>query len=680
MPASTSQISQLKEVIEKLVPLMTGKGLTVTQRGAKAYTTTDPKTGKPVSVNIPNISDNASPDFVRAIQGFIDHEVAHVLFTDFKLFTDNGADLSRLTAKQKRFVEIHNIIEDTMIERRMVREFEGSARNLSDLRNHYIEKVTKPALAKAKSPEEEFQYLFVSMSRALAGQTDFIDFMDDGGYWKNPVVEDVLSKLSSESKNLLQKSLSTKETHKVTKEFEKIFFGDDESDDEENEDEDDDKPDQKAGLGNGTGQRDHSKSKPEMGEDEGEGKGGSGSGEGDGEGDGEGEGEDGASSGGLSEGNLKGKMGEGAEGGESVATDGATGGGNGSFEAEDNDKSSGGGGVGNSVVSKSMFDFKDDAFDAADISSKLVVEIEAEAVDMMAAADYNVYTTEFDRIEPLVTPEINKKWIPDMEEQTSLLTGRMQKDIERLMASQSHVIRTPGFKSGKLHMASLHRVSQGDVRVFTQKQEHKSKDTAVMLLVDNSGSMSGEKMRIAMLSAYALARTLDRVNIKCEVLGFTTGGWGDVPRNVINMMHEEARNSKINYDRDTPLVMPIYKTFDERLNTIVKSRIAYALNAQNGLAGNIDGECLRIAANRLHARPEKRKIMLVLSDGQPAGSHRAAPHLKRTVKDIIKEGIECIGIGIKTDAVRKFYDNNVVLNDTNELPNEVMGQLKKILS
>jgi len=690
MSNSVMQIAQLKEVIQKLVPLIAGKGLEVTQRGSKAYVKTHPVTGKPVSVNIPNISDNASPDFVRAIQGFIDHEVAHVLFTDFDIYTSAGADQLKLSPKQRRFTEIHNIVEDTMIEREMVKMFEGSARNLSDLGTHFIEKVTKPAIAKAGSPEEEFQYLFVPMTRALAGQKVFQNFMDDGGYWKHPVVEDVMSKLSTESKQFLAKARSTKETHKVAKEFEKIFFGDDE-DDEDEEDGDDgqpsrsqDKPDKKAGAGNGTGKRDHSESKPgEEGDDEGEGTSGSGSsgGEGD-ESEAESEGDEGGSDGSAgSGGKPKGKMSDevGDGNGEDVTTDGATGGGNGEFMSEE-DPQSGGGGVGNGSVKKSIFEFEDDAFKEADVSSKLCIEIEEEAVDIMKAADYNVYTTEFDRIEPLLVPEnINPKWIPEMEEATSLLCGRMQKDIERLMAAQSVVTRVPGYRRGRLHMASLHRVVQGDDRVFTQKVENRSKDTAVSLLIDNSGSMHGEKMRVAMLAGYALSRTLERVKITHEVIGFTTGSWGDLPQDVLKAMYDEARNSGISYDRDCTLAMPIYKDFNERVDSTVKTRIAYAMNAQRGLSGNIDGESLRVAANRLHTRSEKRKVMLVLSDGQPAGSHRAAPHLKQTVQDLKKEGIECVGIGILTDAVKKFYPNHVVLRNVNELPGEVMGQLKAIL-
>jgi cobalamin biosynthesis protein CobT len=329
-----------------------------------------------------------------------------------------------------------------------------------------------------------------------------------------------------------------------------------------------------------------------------------------------------------------------------------------------------------------MFDFKEDAFEGADISSKISQMISKSVTeDLLSSEEYVVFTRELDRIEPLETPEnINKKWVPEMEEQVSSMTGRMQKDIERIMASQSHVLRTPGHRKGKLHSPSLFRVTQGDPRVFSQKEEHISKDTAVTLLIDNSGSMSGAKMKLAMLSGYALAATLDRVKIAHEVLGFTTGGWGTVPQAISDAMAEERKVASIAYDRVLPIIMPIYKSFDERMSPLVKKRIAYAMNAQNGLNGNIDGESLEYAAIRLARRPEKRKVMLVLSDGQPAGGPKGDPHLRYVIDNMEKKmGIETVGIGIMDSSVRRYYPKHVVLNKAEDLPGQVMSEIKKLL-
>jgi len=727
------EIVELREVITKLVPLLTGKGLTVTQRGSQAYVKTDPRTLKPVSVNIPNISDNATPEFLRAIQGFIDHEVAHVLFTDWKYYGRAPDEKQLRDPKVKRFMNIHNMVEDTMIEKEILKVFPGSSRNLSEVRNYFLSKITTPALAAAKSDKEKFQYLLVPALRALAGHSEFQDFMDENDYWSFPPMKAFVDALSPKALGLLKTATTTKETLEVAEELEIVLHPpqpempsmpspDCEDGDDSEDGESQDKPDKKAGKGNGDGERDHEDSEPGEGEDDpdenGDGEDGEEDDGDDGdeeddkdakdgkkpekddekseddEGAGGDEGEDGTPDDDDDEedGTSNDEDGDeqpidfnGSEQNSDVIPDGLDGGGVGDIEVgsnhdADEDESSAGGGVGNGAA-KSMFDFEDDAFNEADMSSQISILISDAAVEAMNEADYNVFTRELDRIEPLNVPgNINSKWVPEMEESVRSMTGRMQKDIERMLASQSHVIRTPGHKNGKLHSPSLFRVSQGDARVFSQKQEHRSKDTAVTLLIDNSGSMHGPKMELAMLSGYALSSTLDRVSIAHEVLGFTTGDYYGVPNSLMEAMRKDAVNSGIKYDRVEPIIMPIYKEFDERITAVVKQRMAYAKNAQRGLNGNIDGESLEYAASRLIKRREKRKVMLVLSDGQPAGSSRAGPHLSTIVQKLGKMGIECIGIGIMSHAVARYYPQYVVLNDVNQLPGEVMSALKKILT
>jgi len=267
-----------------------------------------------------------------------------------------------------------------------------------------------------------------------------------------------------------------------------------------------------------------------------------------------------------------------------------------------------------------------------------------------------------------------------MQDETRKMVGVMQKSIERALASQSQVANVPGFKRGRLHAPSLYRLTHDDPRIFTQRHEAKSKDTAVSLLVDNSGSMSGEKMHLAMLSAYALSETLEKVRIKHEVLGFTTMDYDHMPRSLSQAIREHADETRGKFDRVYPIAMPIYKDFVERIDATVRKRMAYAMNAQNDLCQNIDGESLLYAVDRLSKQREKRKVVIVLSDGQPAGCRGAGAHLRYAVKRVEASGIECIGIGIKNDAVKRYYAKHVVLDNIEELPALVMQQLQKILT
>ncbi len=814
------EIVELREVVQKLVPLLTGKGLEVTQRGSQAYVRTDPQTRKPLQVNIPNISDNASDSFIRAVSGFIDHEVAHVLITDWFYYAGGPTPQELKRPEVQKLMNCHNIIEDTMIEREIVKIFPGSKKNIADLREHFIRKITKPAMEKAKNEQEQFNYLLVPVMRALAGHTEFQEYMDENDYWSLPMIKQLVEAFDAKSLEDLKTVETTQQTLVIAKELYNILYNkpkppqappapSDCSDPSEGDadGESQDKPDQKAGEGDGDGERDHSDQEdgeqgegdddgkaggdqqeeeteddgdksdgetaeeddagdtPDTGDTEGDdekdagdggddagedaddgaedgedGGGGSDTDDGDGsdddaagddgaEGEESGDDEDGGSDTGddadesddPDDGSAGSGSDEDADGGDADADGGDEGddsadtgksgkgsaepgvddgddkdGGGGSSDPvevksdggrdesdrhapkDSDDESEGGSGVG-SEEAKSMFEFEEDALEGRGIAEEMMVLISDEAVDSISQSDWSVFSREWDIVAPLEVPEkINSKWVPDMEEEVRAMTGRMQKDIERIMASQSHVVNTPGHKRGRLHAASLYRVSQGDPRVFTQKQEHKSKDTAVMLLADNSGSMSGAKMKAAMTATYALSATLDRVNIAHEMMGFTTGGW-NMSDTMYEAIRQEHDKSGIDYDRVIPLIMPIYKSFEERLDATVKRRVAYAMNAQRGLNGNIDGESLMIAAERLARRTEKRKVMLVLSDGQPAGGRKSGSHLKGTVEYLNDNGIETIGIGIMSRAVEHYYDNHVVLNHVDDLPGQVMSEIKRLL-
>lgn len=117
--ANRNDIYVLRKVVKKLIPMLVQRNIKVTQMGTEAYIKADTRTKQPVSINIPAITDDAEADFILAIQGFLDHEVAHVLFTDFSLYGRDPRKSSNKSSKKskERFINMHNIIEDTMIDR-----------------------------------------------------------------------------------------------------------------------------------------------------------------------------------------------------------------------------------------------------------------------------------------------------------------------------------------------------------------------------------------------------------------------------------------------------------------------------------------------------------------------------------------------------------------------------------
>ena len=87
-----------------------------------------------------------------------------------------------------------------------------------------------------------------------------------------------------------------------------------------------------------------------------------------------------------------------------------------------------------------------------------------------------------------------------------------------------------------------------------------------------------------------------------------------------------------------------------------------------------------LAGIRLAKRQEKRKVMLVLSDGQPAGGPKCQPHLRSVIKNLEEKfRIETVGIGIMDSSVSRFYPKYVVLNNAADLPGQVMTEIKKLL-
>jgi cobalamin biosynthesis protein CobT len=200
-------------------------------------------------------------------------------------------------------------------------------------------------------------------------------------------------------------------------------------------------------------------------------------------------------------------------------------------------------------------------------------------------------------------------------------------------------------------------------------------------LVDNSGSMGGRKTKTAMSAAYALSSTLERVKVAHECIGFTTGSGG--PGYSSSVISAESHRIGRSFSRTEPVYMPIFKTFEERLTPVVKKRFAEAVGNQNFLANNIDGEAVETAYMRLLKRKERRKVLIVLSDGFPACYGNASElysHLHKAVADATKSGVQVIGIGIMSNAVKTFYPNHVVLNELEKLPLTVMGELKRILT
>lgn len=216
-----------------------------------------------------------------------------------------------------------------------------------------------------------------------------------------------------------------------------------------------------------------------------------------------------------------------------------------------------------------------------------------------------------------------------------------------------------GKKKGYLHNKNLYRVTLKDAgsyssKIFKQKKESYILDTAISVLIDMSGSMGGRKIMDAAHSAILLNDSIAKLGVSVEIAGFTEKTYGP-----------------IHY---------LFKSFDKKCEAEhLKARIQKGTKC---MEENADGDSILFAYHRLKERKEKKKILIVLSDGQPAayGGHGIYGFTQKVVDHIQKEGIvEIYGIGIQSNAVKQFYKQHCVINKSSELEETLLSVLREKL-
>ncbi|QNP45312.1 cobaltochelatase subunit CobT [Sphingomonas sediminicola] len=308
--------------------------------------------------------------------------------------------------------------------------------------------------------------------------------------------------------------------------------------------------------------------------------------------------------------------------------------------------------------------------------------------DLSPETDYKPFTTRFDEM-------VEADELCDEEELTRLrayldqqmgglhnvvtkLANRLQR---RLMAQQA---RSWDFdqEEGLLDAARLARVVVNPMHSLSYKIERDTefRDTVVGVLIDNSGSMRGRPIAIAAICADILTRTLERVGVASEVLGFTTRAWkGGQSRELWLSDGRPANPGRLNDLRHI-----VYKRADEPYRHAKRN---LGLMMREGLLKeNIDGEALLWAHNRLIARPEERRILMVISDGAPVDDSTASAnggaYLERHLRQVIewverRSTVELVAIGIGHDVTR-YYSRAVTIMDAEQLGGAMIEQLARL--
>jgi cobaltochelatase CobT len=312
----------------------------------------------------------------------------------------------------------------------------------------------------------------------------------------------------------------------------------------------------------------------------------------------------------------------------------------------------------------------------------------ASVLDNPEAFGYKVFTREFDEevgADQLASTEELERLRAYLDRELRTLSSavaQLANRLQRRLLAQQNRAWDFDLEEGALDAARLPRVIIDPMHPLSFKRERDTdfRDTVVTLVLDNSGSMRGRPIMVAACCADILARTLERCGVKVEILGFTTRAWkGGQAREQWLALGKPHGPGRLNDLRHI-----IYKTADAPWR---RAKRSLALMMREGLLKeNIDGEALAWAHRRLLARPEQRRILMMISDGAPvddstlsvnSGSY-LEQHLRQVIDEIeLRSPVELIAIGIGHDVTR-YYRRAVTITDPSELAGAMTDKLVEL--
>jgi cobaltochelatase CobT len=330
----------------------------------------------------------------------------------------------------------------------------------------------------------------------------------------------------------------------------------------------------------------------------------------------------------------------------------------------------------------------ENAAPGSDLSESLFAGPGRRNWELSPPTNYKAFTTRFDEIvesEELCDEEELLRLRAYLDQQMSSLSNvvtRLANRLQRRLLAQQARSWDFDQEEGLLDAARLARVvvAPGHSLSYKIERDTEFRDTIVSLLIDNSGSMRGRPIAIAAICADILARTLERCGVSTEILGFTTRGWkGGQSREAWLAAGRPPNPGRLNDLRHI-----VYKRADEPYR---HARRSLGLMMREGLLKeNIDGEALLWAHNRLIARPEERRILVVISDGAPVDDSTASAnggtYLERHLRQVIewiekRSSVELIAIGIGHDVTR-YYSRAVTIMDAEQLAGAMVEQLARL--
>lgn len=665
MPSLLSNYDFMRST-EVVGQMLSEKDVEIIFAGTQAQTGYD-EAGNPTNITLPMLSENVDDVMRTYIKGFLDHESAHVLYTDGPIFRKRIEKIEKKYGEKvaQMVLMLFNVAEDARIEELMKKRYKGSKENFSNVLKMILEK-NLSRLKEDSSAEKIIDGMIVFYARWLVGSEFATEFFNE----RQEYLElcKAYDKGIDNLYTLMSKAKSSEEILDVIEEFLKKH--EDKMSSSTKESSGGGSKKGKKSEGSGKSVKTEKKSEESEKEEKDSEKSSEESSEKDDKKDDSEKSKNSEDKDGESDKDRKDKEGEDG-GGEKDEED--------SSEEDELTKE-----IEKLITGE---DFGDS------IRAEIKKIIRKENGSGKAPKVYRPLTTRYDRIEPQSVKsysiqsflERNPRTYKKFLEETAQYSSVIQKQLECYMSALSVSGWEYGHKKGCLYGAGLSRLITGDERVFRKKMERKTKDVAVSLLIDLSGSMMGTPVKYACMSAYIFAKALSKIGINFEILGFTTD-WNE-PRDsffqTLKKTEEKAFDGRPSYTRIEPLIMPIFKKFEDKFSTETAQTLCYFSDSECSMNNNVDGECVLIASSRLLAQTQKRKILFVFSDGDPAFQTNYSvwekKHLHYAIEQAKKAHIETFGIGICSDSVSKFYPHYSIVNEIEDLGKETLTQLKKFL-
>ena len=282
--------------------------------------------------------------------------------------------------------------------------------------------------------------------------------------------------------------------------------------------------------------------------------------------------------------------------------------------------------------------------------------------DLTGAKTYEVFSKSRDVF--IRMPDKNEP-MEDFSSIVHVMKTRLVNDLRT--ASRSRWISNR--EDGRLDCRKLSRaVVSGATNVYKTKTDALKLDTAVVLAIDHSGSMHGDKLALAGNISQIFGEVLACINVPFMVYGYST------------ITVDFTPPDRDRYARWNRLWIGTYKEFGEPWST---ARTRCSSMDDNVKMNTLDGESILYGARQLVERPEKNKILFVLNDGKPeprqGNQATVQKHLKATVQAITEARINVVALGIQDDSVRHYYPKHIVVQNLQELEETALQQLSALL-